>query len=315
VERGCSERVEFVINEGESTARIADRLQEEGLIRSSLVFRVYVRLSSEEIVLQAGRHYVERGMSTPEIAERLTQMGDVDVFEVTFLPGSTLRDMRVVLRGVGFSEAEIEAALTKDYDHPLLVDKPAGASLEGYIFGETYRFTVGATAEEVILRALNMMWEVVERLDLVAGFAAQGLNLHEGITLASVIHREVGRPEDQRKVAQVILNRLAIDMPLGMDAVVAFAADQMNPDRDRSDLSFFSMDVIGCPWNSRHCAGIPPGPIATPGESALVAMANPMPSNYLFFVSGDDGINYFAETYEQHNRNIRDHCRERCLIF
>ena len=117
------------------------------------------------------------------------------------------------------------------------------------------------------------------------------------------------------KVAQVFLNRLASGTPLGSDAVIAYRADQLNPNRSKTDLSY--LDSIGCPWNSRRCAGLPPTAIAAPGLAALKAVANPDKNyvGYYYFLTGDDGKMYYGRTEAEHNQNAINHCQELCQIL
>ena len=160
--------------------------------------------------------------------------GRIDEFSITFFPGATLRDtsgtpenkktdVTTMLLKAGYEEDEIKAALGKQYDHPLFATKPADADLEGYVYGETYSFSSDATVEEVLTRTFDEFYEVIEQNNLVQAFEEQGLTLYEGITLASIIQREVPESTDQKQVAQVFFKRLAMGMELGSDVTYQYA--------------------------------------------------------------------------------------------
>jgi UPF0755 protein len=184
-----------------------------------------------------------------------------------------------------------------------LADKPASADLEGYVFGETYQFNSGATVQDIIQRTLDQLSTVVTDNGLVAKLKAHGLNLYEGITLASIIQREVSSPADEKQVAQVFYSRLSSGMMLGSDVTYQYIADKTGVARDPN---------LNSPYNTRRFAGLPPGPISAPGENALLAVANPSVGDYLFFLSGDDDVTYFARTNAEHEANITDHCKVKC---
>ena len=146
---------------------------------------------------------------------------------------------------------------------------------------------------------------MLEQNQLQEAFAEQGLSLYEGITLASIIQREaIGGDEPQ--IAQVFYSRLSIGMELGSDVTYQYIADKTGVARDVN---------LDSPYNTRRYVGLPPGPIASPGVDALLATANPAEGDYLYFLSGDDDVTYFARTLEEHETNIREHCQQKCQII
>lgn len=299
-----NEHVKVTIEVGSTPAQIADLLEEKEIIRSSTAFGFYTRFSQTQNQLQAGSYRLSPADSTPEIVGHLVS-GNVDTFDITFLPGATLKENREVLIKASYSEAEVDAALGATYESPLFEDKPASADLEGYIYGDTYRFGSGATVSEILQYTFVTYTSVIQENDLVAKFKAQGLNLYEGITLASIVQRESGG-DDEAQIASVFYNRLAIDMVLGSDVTYQYAADKMGVPRDTN---------LDSPYNTRRYPGLPPGPIAAPGLKALLGVANPAQTDYLYFLSGDDNITYYGRTLEEHERNIADHCKEKCQIL
>lgn len=304
----------FEILDGESTNSIATRLEDSGIIKSSLAFKIYLRVAQRKPILRIGAYELSSTMSVAEIVGELEKGSFADTFRVTFLPGGSINDAKNSLLAAGYPSDEIEDAFAANYDHPAMQDKPANGSIEGYIYGETYEFYAGASVRDVLNRAFDELYSVIQENDLVAKYAAQNLNLYEGITLASVIQKEA-YAADQPGVAQVFLLRLAKGMTLGSDAIIGYRADQINPNRDKTDMSYLNLSVIGCPWNSRHCTGLPPTPISNPGKSALLSVANPAEGDYIYFLTGDDGKMYYARTDAEHNQNAANYCKKMCSIL
>lgn len=302
---GC-EQVEVVISGGDAASVIAEMLEAKGLIKDARAVKIYMKLTGEGGKIKAGKHSVNKGMSVKELIEALSGDPVQDVFRVTFLPGGKLSDAKKTLMGLGYAEAEIDEVFSGKIEHPVLAGKPKKADLEGYLYGETYEFYVGASVEDIVKRCLDELESVVERHGLLEKFKKQGLkNLFEGITLASIVQREVSGP-DQKQVAQVFLSRLEIGMMLGSDVTYQYICDKLGIDRDYT---------VDNPYNTRVHTGLTPGPISAPGEGALIAVAEPAKGDYLFFLSGDDDKTYFARTEYEHNSNIANHCQKKCQII
>ena len=299
---GDEAKVRVDIPEGSSPLAIGGLLEDNKLIRSKYAFEIYTRLAGVRSALQAGTYNLSPSESTPAIIEHLIE-GNIDEFTITFIPGATLAENRKRIIDAGYSEAEVDAALNKDYDHPLFADKPDGTDLEGYIYPETYQFTTEESAEVVLKTAFDHYHAILKENKLIDGFRAHGVNLYQGITLASIVQREVTGPDDQKQVAQVFYTRLAEGIPLGSDVTYQYAAKKMGVTPSPS---------LDSPYNTRKVTGLPPGPIANPGLGALQAVAQPALTDYLYFVSGDDGINYFSHTDEEHVANVQAHCQIKC---
>lgn len=302
-----SKQVRVSIQPGTGPSAIAKQLKAAGIIRSDWAFGIHTKLSGTENTLKAGIYNLQPSLSTPEIVNELVKGAKDNTFRVTFLPGDTLANGRKKLIELGlFSTADIDAALNKQYDRPLFATKPASADLEGYLYGETLEFDSSATVETILDRFFDLFEAVIKENDLVAAYQKQGLTLYEGITLASIVQRETSVGENQRQVARVFLNRMDEGMTLGSDVTYQYAAKKMG---------IAPHPGIDSPYNTRIHAGLPPGPIAAPGKTSLLAVANPGTNDYVFFLSGDDGKMYYAKTDAEHQRNITNHCKEKCLIL
>jgi UPF0755 protein len=294
------------IESGLSPNGIATLLEGEGVIRSATAFLWYTRLEGVQNTLQAGSYRLSPSESTSQIVDHLVS-GKVDTFSITFLPGATLADDRKAFIAAGYSEEDVDTALRKTYDSPLFSGKPADADLEGYIYGETYSFGTDATVEDILTHVFDQFYDIVQKNNLEALFRNRGLTLYEGVTLASIIQREASPAgDDMAQIAQVFYSRLAVGMALGSDVTYQYIADKTGVARDPN---------LDSPYNTRRYTGLPPGPISAPGEKALIAAANPAAGDYLYFLSGDDDVTYFARTNDEHEANIQNHCQKKCQIL
>ncbi|TXG75994.1 endolytic transglycosylase MltG [Patescibacteria group bacterium] len=299
-------QVQITIPSGATVNEIATTLQEHGVIKASWAFEWYVRTNGLRERLQAGTYGLRPSQSIQEIADALTN-GKIQTDLVTILPGQRLDQIRAsLINNAGFSEAAVDAALKPDQyvNHPALVEKPVRASLEGYLYPESYQRTAETTPEEIITAALDQMQQRLTP-QVRAAFAKRGLSVYEGIMLASVVEQEVSNESDRPKVAQVFLTRHEIGMMLGSD-VTAFYGSIL----DGVEPSVF----YDSPYNTRLHTGFPPGPISNVTESSLNAVANPATTDYLYFVAGDDGNTYFSKTNEEHEALTEKHCKELCSL-
>lgn len=318
-----TQKVAVIIEPGTTPNAIAQVVEEKGLIRSALAFQIYAKLGGVSSQFQAGLHRISPSQSLPEVVAAL-QSAETEEQVVQFVPGAMLRDnsstpqdkkqdVRSVLERLGYDRAEIEQAFAadySDYNDTLFKGRPSGAGIEGYVWGETYFVAADATVEQILRRTFDEYVKQIEQNDLEEGFSAQGLSLFEGITLASIIQKEVSCHgsqvcDDQKQVAQVFFKRLNEGISLGADATFMYAAAQAG------ELPTVNFDS---PYNTRIHQGLTPGPISSPGLGALLAVTDPAEGDYLFFVSGDDGVNYFSRTEAEHIEATRLHCIDNCRL-
>jgi UPF0755 protein len=301
-----TKHIRVTIKSGSTPGMIAEQLEKAEVIRSSLAFTIYTKLTATENKLQAGVYTLQPSLGTPSIVDQLVG-GKQITFKITFLPGNTLAQNRQALIDLGlFDTFDIDAALSKRYDRQLFADRPASADLEGYIYGETYHFDASATPESILGQAFDQFEKVLAENDLVAKFKKRGFTLYEAITFASIVQREDSDIEHHKQIAGVFYNRMKEGMNLGSDVTYQYAADKAGVPRSPS---------LQSPYNTRIHTGLPPGPISAPGVSALVATAEPAKNSYLFFLSGDDNELYLAKTQEEHEQNVVNHCQKKCQIL
>ena len=322
------------ISAGESVKQIANNLKQAGLIRNSLAFELYARINNLHAKLKTGKYSFRKTMSARAIAKQLVNgVVSSDVFNLTILPGTNLlgdkgKSQTGIIhqfRTLGYSEEEINQALTKHYDNPILKDLyanetklsnpeiPEKLALEGYLYGETYQFYNHEKLENVITTILNQFNDVVVSNQLEEKFKARGFTLRQGITLASIIQKEA-HTEDMPGVSMVFQNRLKRGIALGSDVTATYAADITGI--DRTNATNADILAVTSSYNTRKFPGLPPGPIAVPSKAALLAVAEPDSSkaSMLYFLTGDDGLMYYSSTDAEHNQKIRDHCQKLCKV-
>ena len=266
-------------------------------------------------LLAVGGYLWIKDMRAKERAEeyaRLEAEMQAEVFDFTIKPGETIYDIKKALSEIGYSTQEIDEAFSANYDFDFLKNRPEGATLEGYLFGETHEFYKTASAKEVLEVFLNEMGKVISENNLEEKYLAQGLSLFEGITLASVVQKEAP-PSEQSVVAQVFLSRLSFGIPMGSDVTVSYALDTIDPSREVYGDNQSALTIDSC-YNTRLYTGLPCGPISNPGLSALLAVAEPSDTSYLYFLTGDDGLMYYSYTEDEHNQNIYSHCQDLCNV-
>lgn len=299
------------IESGMTPGEIAKLLKDEGLIRSELAFDIYTRLHNNKNKLQAGVFSFSKKDSLEMIVSSLVG-GRTATISVQFLPGDTLAKHKLKLQNLGYSLDEIEKAFNASYTGFLFEGKLEGSDLEGYIYPDTYHVVAGTSVEDILKMTFDEFTQVVEENNLKQKFANQGLSLYEGITLASIVEKEISvvglrQPnKDQKLIAGLFFNRLRTGMVLGSDPTYQYIADKLGVPR--------SLD-INSPYNTRKFAGLTPTPISSPGLTSLLAVANPTESDYLYFVSGDDGNTYYAKTDAEHQQNVAKYCHEKCKIL
>lgn len=288
--------VHVTILPGSSSSTIAQQLLAVNLIRSPQTFEWYVNTHNIRDKLQAGTYSFSESMSTAEIADAIAA-GKVATDLVTILPGQRLQQIKSSFSDANFKAAAITAALQPGQyrnSYPALADSPAGASLEGFLFPDSYQLTADTDPSEIVAESLKQMQKHLST-DVRTGFAKQGLTVYQGVTLASIIEQEVPEQADRERVAQVFLLRLKQGMTLGSDVTVLYAKAISNSSYDTTVHK-----------------GLPPGPIGAVSDSALQAAAHPANTNWLYFVSGDNDVTYFSHTFEEHKAKITKYCHLKC---
>ncbi len=302
VYKGYDGSEQFVeIPTGAGTAEIRRRLIDAKVVRDEISFRAAVWWTGSARRLQAGEYRFDRPMSAVDVVEKLAR-GEVHTRRLTFPEGLTITEMAALYEARGFGTARdftasaANASLVADLD-------PKASDLEGYLFPETYALPKNTAAARLVAQMVDR-FRAVYTEDLRAKAREQGLTTREVVTLASLVEKETGKPDERPVVAAVYRNRMKIGMGMQADPTVVYAlqkAGKYDGNIRRTDLDFDS------PYNTYRHAGLPPGPIAAPGRQALEAAVAPADVPYLYFVSRNDGSHVFAATLAEHNANVHEY--------
>lgn len=275
---------------------IAQTLWEVGVIRSRWAFLTMTYLRGSTTRLQAGEYEFTPDMSLREVLGKL-EAGRVVTHQVTIPEGFTARDIAQLLAGERLVGANRFMVLVADARFVEKLGVP-GATLEGYLFPDTYYLTRGMGEEEILEKMVERFRNVAPK-DLDAQARKLGLDAHSVVTLASLIEKEAKLDSERPLVAAVFYNRLRRNMPLQSDPTAVYGVP--GPRRRITTLDLKRKT----PYNTYLKVGLPPGPIANPGAASLQAALNPAHVNYFYFVAKNDGSHFFSRTLEQHGQAVR----------
>ena len=290
-----AEEVVFTVAPGEPLGAIARQLEEGGLVRSARAVEWIARLRGLDGSLRTGEYALSAAWSPGTILSHLAS-GETINYPVVLPEGFTAAQIGARLASSGLVDAEAFAAAVRD---PELIASLGiqAQSLEGYLFPETYFFPKGLRADEmvrILVQPFLAVWREIEPLA-----TAQGLSQHELVTLASIVEKETGVPEERALVAAVFRNRLLRRMRLESDPTVIYGITKFDGNLRRKDL-----EDAGNRYNTYRIAALPPGPIASPGEASLRAVVAPAKSKHLYFVARNDGTHAFSNTFREHARAV-----------
>ncbi|MDR0622327.1 MAG: endolytic transglycosylase MltG [Deltaproteobacteria bacterium] len=297
-----SREVLVTIPAGATNAQTADLLVDAGVIKSADAFMWAVRIRSKikkPVNVKAGEQILDPSLSVWENISIL-EKGNFKFYPFTVPEGWSMRDIARSIETAGLGRATEFMALCRDKSFITTLGFSAN-SLEGYLFPETYSFPKGTPLKTIIKTMTDHFKKVWEKYDAVA--ATKGLSLNEVVTMASIVEKETGAGEERPMIASVFFNRLKRKMRLQTDPTVIYGLPNFNGNLTRADLE------TKHEYNTYVIAGLPPGPIANPGEEAIKAVLNPSPGKYLYFVSKNDGTHHFSETLAEHNRMVNRYQR------
>jgi UPF0755 protein len=298
----------FSVLAGETAGEVAGRLAVKGLIGDAQLLSFYLRYQGLDDQIEAGDFILRQTMTIPEIAAALTDASAREM-SVRITEGWRLEQIAEALSanpnlaasGMDFL-ALAGPAGPRSGSYPFLSELPAGASLEGFLFPDTYLVRPGASAADLLNKMLAN-FEARLPAGYRASVAGRGLTLYQAITIASLIEREAAVDEERPLIASVILNRLTIGQPLEIDATVQYALGA--PGNWWPRLAGLDYRSIINPYNTYVVTGFPAGPIANPGAASIAAVADAAQTNYLYYRARCDGSGQhsFAATYEEHLGN------------
>jgi len=285
------------IPRGMSTGAIARRLDGSGVVRSGLAFRLLCRWRGRQ-TLQAGEYFFDQPLRAVDVWQKLAE-GRIFYHTVVVPEGRTMFEIAEMMEKAGLVSYEEFLRAASD-TAPIRDLAPRVRSLEGFLFPATYLFPRRVTASRVVGVMVSRFRQVWASLPETSK-QWQRLSVEQVVTLASLVEKETGAPEERPLVAAVFQNRLRRRMALQCDPTVIYAlelAGKYNGSLSSKDLRFNS------PYNTYRRPGLPPGPISNPGEASLRAALAPPKEDYLYFVSNTQGGHFFSRTLAEHNRNV-----------
>jgi len=295
------------IPEGASAARIGQALEEAGAVKSADAFvwalRAKTRIKGQPIVLKAGEMILDPSLPVWKIIDLIAK-GNYKVYPFTVPEGRNIYDIAQLIEAAGLGTQEAFLALCRDRNFISSLGLDVD-SLEGYLFPETYNFPKGTPLTGMVKKMTDTFLNVWSKYDRQA--REKGLTRHEAVTLASIVEKETGVGRERPVIAGVFFNRLAKGMRLQTDPTVIYGLlPNFNGNITKADLQ------NPHPYNTYVIAGLPPGPIANPGEAALAAAVRPDIVPYYYFVSKNDGSGEhdFSTTLVEHNRKVNQYLRK-----
>jgi UPF0755 protein len=299
---------EVSIEKGESFRSVARRLKNAHVVRSSSVLLIYGELTGKARRIQPGDYEFKGGERIPDVMRHLVN-GDFASIVVSIPEGLTVHQIaeRLSIAGLvcqsDFEQAAHDGALIR-----ALGLQPLGA--EGYLFPATYKFSPRATQRDVLTAMLTRFFQILTPRAEDRMFE-QGLSARELVTMASIVEKEAKIPGERKLIASVFYNRLRLGMPLQSDPTAEYSFDG-------ESQSAAAAVRVPSTFNTYAFAGLPPGPIANPGQRSIEAALYPAKTDYLYFVARDDGTHVFSKSFQEHERAIatlrrttwRDHSAE-----
>jgi UPF0755 protein len=292
----------FVVERGDALGHVARKLELEGLIRNAFALELLARWRGDAAKLRAGEYDLSSSWSVGTILRRITA-GRVRTYEIVLPEGIRTDEIGLRLEQLGVVEAEEFVTLARDPEFARSLGVEA-SSLEGYLYPETYRLSRDLSARDVariLVEQFDRVWSEIE-----PAVAAQDMTKHEIVTLASIVEKETGVPEERPIIAAVFRNRLRRGMRLETDPSVIYGIEDYDGNIKKKHL----LDASN-PYNTYKIPGLPPGPIASPGIDALRAVLEPAESEYLYFVSKNDGTHHFSRSYREHVNAVNRYQKRR----
>jgi UPF0755 protein len=288
------EIVKFEIQSGEKVINLADRLEEEKIIKSHEAFIVYILLVRSDQDLKYGTYYFSPAMSVAKIVDLIISGETAPEIILRIKAGQTLLQIDKSLdQSVGISEIKLTDFKIEDSqkEFAILQSIPPEKSLEGYIFPDTYYLTKGASREDIVQKSMENLSKKLKNIS-----ALKEENLWQTMVLASLIEKEADTIENKKLVAGILKKRLEIGMPLQLCSTVNYITGESNPHLSTEETK------IDSPYNTYQHLGLPPGPICNPGMDSIIAAVDSSPGSYLYHLSTPTGEMIFSRNLREHNQ-------------
>ena len=292
--KGAPQKV-FVVREGATLKEVAVELNKHALIKSDRFFLMWARFMGYGKDIKAGEYHLSAGMPPVKILATL-RTGAILTHPVTIPEGYTIAQIGALLGEKGLLDSDKFISLAKDPKTAEEYGIPV-KGLEGYLYPDTYQFGRGISARSVIDTMIRRFHQMVNPLRDRA--KETGMKMEDVVILASIVEKETGQGDERPIIASVFLNRLEKKMRLESDPTVIYGIENFSGNLKKKDLTRPS------PYNTYTIRGLPAGPIANPGLDSIKAVLYPAETDYLYFVSKNDGTHYFSKTLAEHNKAVR----------
>ncbi len=290
----------FIIEKGEGVNAISSNLHEANLIKNKFVFETWLWINKLESKVLAGTYYFSSDVSIKNLTNIITQGSENTQTSLTMLEGWDRNLLSKYLEEFNFSKDEFlkltSSKTSWEEDYAFLQDASSNASLEGYIFPDTYYIDSQTSLDDIIIKSLNNFDNKLDK-ELRDEIDKQDKTIFEVITLASIIEREVPQDEDKKMIADIFLKRLRDGIGLQSDATINFITNKGMAQPTYEDLKIDSL------YNTYKYRGLTPGPISNPGLSSIKAVIYPISNEYYYFLTTEDSTVIYSKTYEEHLEN------------
>lgn len=294
--------VEVSVPKGASVRSIANEMYSKGAIGTPRLFELYVRFKALGGDLKAGTYDFPKGMTMMTALDMLVK-GDVRQYEFTIIEGWTIKDIAAALKGKPFLGDEAGPdeflGLTRNKDFMKKLGIEGVPSLEGFLYPDTYKVGYPLDMRPFITRLVSRFFDVWKGLLKEFGKEGVEIDTDEVVTLASIVEKETGAPAERMLIAGVFSNRLKRGIPLQSDPTIIYGLPNFDGNLRKNDISNPHL------YNTYVHPGLPPGPIANPGKEALAAALNPEKTDFIYFVSKNDGTHHFSKSLSEHLKAVR----------
>lgn len=290
------------VKDAMTASEVAQTLYDKGFIASTTWFRIVAMVTGDASQIKQGEYVVDTSMSVRNLLGKLTS-GKSEAIRVVIPEGYTVRKIAQTFDAdTGISEADfLAAAKNTELLYPYMKgNREVTFPTEGFLFPDTYFISKNMTAEDVVKMMLKNFDDHLTPA-MREDIADHNMSIYQFVILASLVEKEAKYEEDRPLIASVFLNRLQMHMKLQSDASISYAMGSHKSAYSISETQYDS------PYNTYMYEGLPPGPIGNPGMDCMNAIFNAPQTKYLYFVADAKGHNYFANTYEEHMKNVQEH--------
>jgi len=294
-----NQEVEISIERGATAKKVATILHDNDLIKSKSLFLLSIKFVGKSNIIRAGKYKIRKNLNTFELIDIITGKNSINI---TIPEGLTIEQIALLLEQQGIiSSKEQFIESTNNIKIPFEVPQNR-ATLEGYLFPDTYNFVRNMVNSEILNIMLNRFKKKIDSLQI--DFEKIKLLLDEIVIIASLVEKEAKVDDERSLIATVLLNRLKKKMKLNCDATVRYALKKYDAPLTKDDL------LINSPYNTYLYYGLPPSPICNPGLKSIIAVINPFDADYLYYVSKGNGTHYFSKTLKEHNQAVKEFLRK-----